>query len=385
VVGAADTADLVPRAITSAPDVVVCYEQYPTDALFLSTAALATSAPRPVIVFTDDPDAGKIERSTRSGIHAYVVKGYGLHRLRAVIHLAQARFSSEASLRGELSDLSQRFDERKLVDRAKGILMRSHQISEDQAFRALRTAAMHAKQRVGQVAQHIIESARYAEAVNRAGQLRMLSQRIVKLYALICFNTRAAESATLLRASQASIDGTLALLNRTLSKATFGDLLDGVTKPWTGLKAALKSAPMAVRLLDVDAMAEDLLLAAEQLVMNLEIAGISQSLHVINVSGRQRMLSQRLAKQALLNAPRDTAAAGFAQAFDYLNAIPLVTRDIRDNLAEAEQAAASFQAALSRADTPAGREEIAGLSESLLALFDRLTERYELSMQTLMK
>jgi len=191
--------------------------------------------------------------------------------------------------------------------------------------------------------------------------------------------------ATLLRASQANIDSTLALLSRTLSKATFGDLLDGVTKPWTGLKAALKSAPMAARLVEVDAMAEDLLLAAEQLVMNLEIAGISQSLHVINVSGRQRMLSQRLAKQALLNAPSEATAAGFAKAFEYLNAIPLVTRDIRDNLAEAEQAAASFQAALPRAATPAGREEIAGLSESLLALFDRLTERYELGMQMLMK
>jgi AmiR/NasT family two-component response regulator len=393
-VGTAGLADLVQLAVTASPDIVVCYEQYPTDALFLSTSSLATSAPRPVIVFTSDPDAEKIERSTRSGIHAYVVNGYGLHRLRPVIHVARARFTRDATLRGELSDLSQRFDERKLVDRAKGILMRAHGISEDQAFRALRTAAMHSKQRVGQVAQQIIEAAHYAEAVNRAGQLRMFSQRIVKLYALICFDTRTAQSRALLRDSRDSVEGTLALLGRTLSKATFGDLLEGVTGPWGEVKSLLRAAPTALRLAELDRLAEDVLLAAEQLVMNLEIAGISQSLHVINVAGRQRMLSQRLAKQALLAAaappiePGEAAGLslrGFAEAFAYLNAIPLATREILDALGEAEREAAAFAAALAQAGTPAGREAIATLSEALLALFDRLTERYELSMQMLMK
>ena len=81
--------------------------------------------------------------------------------------------------------MSHRFAERKLVDRAKGILMRARQVSEDEAFRVLRAASMHSNQRVGQVSQHVIDAARFAEAVNRAGQLRMLSQRLVKLYALL--------------------------------------------------------------------------------------------------------------------------------------------------------------------------------------------------------
>ena len=62
--------------------------------------------------------------------------------------------------------------------------MSARQISEDEAFRLLRSASMHAKLRIGQVSQQVIDSAHYAEAINRAGRLRMLSQRIVKLYAL---------------------------------------------------------------------------------------------------------------------------------------------------------------------------------------------------------
>jgi AmiR/NasT family two-component response regulator len=396
VVAAAVDADLVREAVRAAPDIVVCCAQYPTDAFFRSTESLATTAPRPVIVFTSDPDAEKIARATRAGVHAYVVNGYALHRLRPVIFLAQARFAHEAELRGELSDLAQRFDERKLVDRAKGILMRAHRISEDQAFRALRTAAMHSKQRVGQVAQQIIEEARYAEAVNRAGQVRMLSQRIVALYALICLGGEAAEAPARLREAQENVAGILAGLGRTLSRATFGDLLDAVTRPWTALRTVLKKAPAADRLAAVDILAEDMLQQAEQLVMNLEIAGLSQSLHVINVAGRQRMLSQRLAKQALLAArpggdeavlaaAARTSRESFLAAFEYLNAIPLKTPEIAEALAAAERVAAAFHPALRRADTPEGRTEISALSEQLLALFDRLTERYELGMQMLMK
>src|SRR6185369_6331900 len=106
------------------------------------------------------------------------------NRLRALVHLALARFAHERQLRDALADVTSRFEERKLVDRAKGILMRARQVSEDEAFKVLRMASMHSNQRVGQVSQQVIAAAGIAESVNRAGQLRMLSQRVVKLYAL---------------------------------------------------------------------------------------------------------------------------------------------------------------------------------------------------------
>ena len=184
VLGAVARDTLVREAARLAPDLVVCHEAAPDDALFDAFKLLAVGEPRPVIVFTQDPDAAKIERAIGSGIHAYVVNGYAPQRLRAVIQVAKARFAAEARLRDDFADLSRRFDERKLVDRAKGILMRAREVTEAEAFAVLRTASMHSNQRVGQVSRQVIAAAHYADAVNRAGKLRMLSQRLVKLYAL---------------------------------------------------------------------------------------------------------------------------------------------------------------------------------------------------------
>lgn len=396
VVGAAEADSMVQDVIRGAADLVVCYENHPNDALFAGTAALRNLAPRPVVVFTSDPDAEKIDRATRSGIHAYVINGYGLHRLRSVIHVAQARFRQDQLLREELSDVQHRFGERKLVDRAKGILMRVRNISEDEAYRVLRTAAMQSKQRIGQIAQQVIDTARYAEAVNRAGQLRMLSQRLVKLYALMCAGVTPDVTAALCRDSLEHIESNIAILSRTLSKPTFGDVLDAVLTPWSPLKAALVGAPSVVRLPDIDRLAERLLVQAEALTKTLETAGFASALHVINVAGRQRMLSQRLAKHAIIAgltkgeagpASREAARKArkeFADGFAYLNAIPLSTAEIRTLLDAAASAWATMQTALSQVDAAAARDDIAVLSETLLSQFDQLTDLYERGMQMLM-
>ena len=377
-------------------NVVVCFDPHPGAALFVSTLAVSAATALPVVVFTTDPDAEKIEEATRSGVHAYVVNGYGQQRLRAVIQVAQARFRHEQAMRESLADLHGRFDERKLVDRAKGILMRARQISEDDAFRLLRSAAMHSKQRVGQVSRQVIDSARYAEAVNRSGQLRMLSQRLVKWYALRCAQVLPAEAEAGFKASFERTEGVLAELQRGLSKPTFGDLIEAVLEPWGRLKAELDRAPELKRLVEVDRLAEDLLLQAEKLTANLENAGLATTLRVINVAGRQRMLSQRLAKQALISAllrPPESEAAlraaeatriGLEEALAFLQTLPLTTREIRSELDGAVRAWGDLQQALGRCRTVAGQTEVAHGSEVLLAHFDRLTDHYERSMQTLM-
>ena len=347
-------------------------------------------------MFTADPDADKIEQAARSGVHAYVVNGYGRGRLRAVVHLAQARFRHEQELRGELSDLSQRFAERKLVDRAKGILMGARQLREEEAYSALRNAAMRTKRRIGQVSRQVIDGARYAEAVNRAGQLRMLSQRLVKLYALAATRTRAAETAALFAESVGQVDAILAILGRSLSKPTFGDLLAGVVRPWGELRRALVLPADAAKLWGIDALAEDLLDGAELLTTNLEIAGYATALHVINVSGRQRMLSQRLAKQALLagllpgSAAAAAARAGLVEtataigaSLEYLSQLPLSNATISGELDAAAGEWARLQVAVRDAGSPAGREALAGVSEVLLATLERLTDQLERGIQAM--
>jgi AmiR/NasT family two-component response regulator len=395
VVGAADSGILVQEVLRRSPDIVVCYEESVGEGLFASTATLYAAAPRPVVVFTNDVDVDKIERALRSGIHAYEIAGYAVARLRPVIHLAQARFHHEQRQREELTDLTQRFEDRKLLDRAKGILMRARQISEDEAFRALRTASMHSNQRLGQISQHVIDAAHNAQAVNRSGQLRMLSQRLVKLYALIALGINVAEHAASLAQSVSRIDKNLGMLADTLSKATFGDLLDAVLAQWTALKVTL-SLPLDVdRLPELDDVAEQVLLRADQLTASLESAGPSTTLHVINVSGRQRMLSQRLAKLSLLavlSAERaeqmHAEAAATSKAFDdamtFLLAAPLSTRAIRESLDEAARLWAQLTRAIVNAGQVEGQHAVGAASESLLVVFDRLTDEYERSMQALM-
>ena len=248
----------------------------PGAALFGSLASIALSAARPVIVFTDDPDADKIALAMGSGVHAYVVSGYGRSRLRALVHLAQARFQQQQSSRRELAELRVRFEERKLVDRAKGILMGARHLREDEAFKALRTTAMSSKQRIGQVSQIVIETARYAEAMNRAGQLRMLSQRLVKLYALGCTGIAAEPVAALTAASIAQLESTFPLLDSLLSKPTFGDLITALHRPWAMLRTELASPPRQSRLAEVDRLAEDVLGLAERLTANLELVAYAR-------------------------------------------------------------------------------------------------------------
>jgi len=393
-----DRSKLVQDVVRHAPDVVICDDPLPGDTLFKATQSIADTSPRSVIVFTTDSDAGNIVRATESGIHAYVVNGYGANRLRPLIHLAQARFEREQTLRNELEDVSSRFEERRLVDRAKGILMTARQMSDDDAFQMLRTASMHTNQRLGQVSQHIIHSARFAEGVNRAGQLRMLSQRLIKLHLLQLAGVQVVQSRALLKDSIQRIDANLALLGKSLSKPTFGDLLGPVVFTWTRLKHALQGEPQVGQMTQVDELAELLLLEAERLTGGLENGGAVAPLHVLNMAGRQRMLSQRFAKYALLGVlegrSNDVALqrsemgmaeskAAFEQSLRYLNDIPLTAQDIRGALDAATVAWREMLAAAADARQAQGQETLAIASESLLDTFEQLSSRYEHSMQML--
>lgn len=392
---------LVQEVLRQAPDLVICYDPLPGEELFKALQIIGDTSPRPVIVFTSDGDADNITRATEVGVHAYVVNGYGQQRLRPLIHLARARFSREQALRAELLDVSSRFEERKMVDRAKGILMRARQVSDDDAFRMLRTASMQSNQRLGQVSQHIIHSARFAEDVNRSGQLRMLSQRLVKLALLQLAGVQVAQVKERLKESVLRIDANLAALGKNLSQPTFGDLLGQVARTWAQLKQALQGEPQAGHMTQMDELAEQLLQEAERLTSSLESAGAMPPLQVLNLAGRQRMLSQRFAKYALLEVVGSKAAmqrneagmaesrAAFEAALRYLNEIPLTSKDIRAALDAAAVCWAQMLAGAAGISQSAGldrmdrMERLAVASEDLLDVFEQLSVHYERSMQML--
>ncbi len=404
VIGAVERGNLVQDVIRLAPDVLVCHDSGADAGLLDLLQTLQTHAPRPVLLFTQSADADAIARAVEIGVHAYVVQGYAANRLRPLVRLAQTRFAADQALREALSNVTERFEERKLVDRAKGLLMRARQMDEEAAFGVLRAAAMRGGQRIGEAARHVIDAARGAADINRAGQLRMLSQRLVKLAALRVLRTRADDGAAALAESSARADETVQGLARELSAATFGDLTGALTQAWASLQQALTGPMTAAAVLRADGLAEQMLEQSDLLTSALESAGGGSNgtggLRLVNVCGRQRMLSQRVAKHLLLAALGPAGAAksahqavhqaaarlardDYEKGVAYLQGLPLADRDIRAALAAA---AAQWQLLLdggAGAHQTAGREAVASASESLLALFDGLTGHYERSLQVL--
>ena len=392
---------LVQSVVRHAPDLVVADVPQLDDAFVKTLRALGEVAPLPVLLFTTDADAQRMASAVEAGVHAYVLSAYSAQRLRPLALLAQTRFKREQALLKQLSDVSTRFEERKVVDRAKGILMRARQMSDEEAFQLLRTASMHTNRRLGQVSQQVIQSARDAECLNRAGQLRMLSQRLVK-HRLLQWAAQPERHRLLLEASVQRVAANLEFLDKNLSQPNFGDLLARVRKTWAALMPLLRGDPQGERVAELDALAERLLQDADRLVTSLEQTGAVATLQVLNMAGRQRMLSQRYAKHVLfelLGVGQSTpereqamfdARTAFEEGLRYLNGIPLSSAAIRDGLTAAAQGWEQMQACASGAARVAGRDRAARLellanaSENLLEVFEQLSAQYESSMQMLM-
>jgi AmiR/NasT family two-component response regulator len=393
VCGEGDCAHLVRETLRAAPDVLVCWAPRPTAELLRSVATLQAQQAVPVLFFTSDSGVESLQGALEAGVHAWVVQGYAPQRLRPLVHLAQAREQRERELHARVLELGEKLEERKWVDKAKGILMRAQQVSEEEAFQLLRNASMQGNRKVGQVSRQVIDAAQVAEAINRAGQQRMLSQRLVKLYALACSRTDGAAAAVLMKESVQRVEDNLAALQSTLSQATYGDLLAAALAGWKELRTLLDAPPRTAELARLDEKAEAVLAQANALVLALESSGLAAQVHVINLAGRQRMLSQRMAKLALLQplagdpAAMEALLAGTAAEFEQglaaLAAAPLSTPDIRIMIGRGETAWRALRTAVPGAGQPAGRMQVAATSEELLEVFDQLTAAYQHSIQVL--
>jgi hypothetical protein len=350
------------------------------------------------LVCSDAGDAAVIERAVLAGINGWLHAGDALPRpavLRAAAQFALAARRRDAALRAQRDDARGRLDERKWVERAKGVLMRSGSIDEGEAFKLLRDASMHAQQRVGDVSRAVIDAARIAESINRAGQLRMLSQRLVRLAAQWFGGIDARVAATALEQAQQRVAQSLEAL-RSLCVGADAEFA-AASAAWAALQPLLRRrAASATSLAAADAAAAALLEAAEALTMTLEARGGHRAVQIVNLCGRQRMRAQRIAKDVLLGVllEGDAAAAARARAeatardFDAtltaLEHAPLSSASIRDGLAAAHNEWLLMQRGIRGVAQAPGRLALVASSERLLEHLEALTAAYETSLQVIL-
>jgi AmiR/NasT family two-component response regulator len=391
--------NLVQDAPGEAPELVICLAAGPDDGL---GAALADWAGAVLLVTPEavaDEAAG--ERAIALGVHHWAALATGAVSPAALAHAraqALARWRHDRRLRDTLARTQAQLDERKWVERAKGVLMSARGMDEEAAFRLLRGAAMSVNLRVGEVSRAVFESARWADAMNRAGQLRMLSQRCVRLVAqrLLRLDARAAEA--LQAQSVQRVRDNLALLADQCAGTGAEPACTAAARRWQELEAALAQPRIdAAALAHVDACADGLLNAAERLTQALQDAAGRRALHIVNQCGRQRLRVQRVAKESLLAAlpgrpgqaqafarRRDAALAEFEDALCELEAAPLTSADIRTTLEQVREQWLRLLAGLRATDPQAGRRALVHASEALLERLDALTAAYEHSLQVIM-
>jgi response regulator NasT len=139
------------------PDLIILDTESPDRDTLENLCVIRRDQPRPIVMFTHDGDSDKIRAAIRAGVSAYVVDGLKSERLRPIMDAAIARFNEFQAMRTDLEKAECRLTERKEIERAKGILMKQRGWSEDEAYQALRKAAMDKGSRLADVARQLIE------------------------------------------------------------------------------------------------------------------------------------------------------------------------------------------------------------------------------------
>nr|WP_315463484.1 ANTAR domain-containing protein [uncultured Rhodoferax sp.] len=157
---------LTERLAQLQPDmIIVDAESDARDAL--EHVVMATrDARRPIVMFTNDHDSRTAREAVAAGVSAYIVAGLQAERIRPILEVAMARFEQDQALRRELADtrnelnqLSSALQDRKVIDRAKTLLMQRQQLSEDAAYARLRKTAMDKNLKIVEVAQRMLDVA----------------------------------------------------------------------------------------------------------------------------------------------------------------------------------------------------------------------------------
>jgi two-component system, response regulator / RNA-binding antiterminator len=153
------TTKLLARIYALDPDVILIDLENPSRDVLEQMFQVSRIVKRPVAMFVDQADSASIQASVDAGVSAYIVNGLKKERIKSILDLCISRFNAFSRLQTELEQTKSALEERKVIDRAKGILMKAKNLSEEQAYALLRKTAMNENRKIAEVAQSVVTAA----------------------------------------------------------------------------------------------------------------------------------------------------------------------------------------------------------------------------------
>ena len=154
-----DTAELLERIHAIDPDVILIDLESPSRDTLEQMFKVSRSVARPIAMFVDRSDAAMIDAAIDAGVSAYIVDGLHKDRVKPILDTTISRFNAFAKLRKELETVKSQLEDRKMIDRAKALVMRAKAIPEEQAYALMRQVAMNENKKIAEVARSIITAA----------------------------------------------------------------------------------------------------------------------------------------------------------------------------------------------------------------------------------
>ena len=154
-----DVAGIARKIADTSPDVIVIDLENPNRDVLESMFQLSRAVRRPIAMFVDRSDQASIEAAVDAGVSAYVVDGLKRERVKPIVDMAISRFNAFARMARDLEEARSQLESRKLIDRAKGILMTTRGLSEADAYALLRKTAMNQNRKISEIAESLITAA----------------------------------------------------------------------------------------------------------------------------------------------------------------------------------------------------------------------------------
>jgi two-component system, response regulator / RNA-binding antiterminator len=159
VVRIAETTNLLARIHAADPEVILIDLENPNRDVLEQMFQVSRIVKRPIAMFVDSSDSASIQASVDAGVSAYIVDGLKKERIKYILDLTISRFNAFSKLQTELDRAKSALEDRKVIDRAKGILMKAKNLSEEQAYALMRKTAMNENKKIVDIAQSIVTAA----------------------------------------------------------------------------------------------------------------------------------------------------------------------------------------------------------------------------------